>query len=60
MRCGRPSLGGGNCELPEGHEGKHSKRMYRYNYPDRTPIDAGTFEWDEEGQQQLLRGMRLD
>jgi hypothetical protein len=60
VRCGRPSLGGGRCELEQGHEGKHSKRMWRYNYPDRTPIDAGVFEWTEEGQQKLLRGMRLD
>lgn len=52
-QCGSSSLGGGRCELPENHAGRHRKRMNHYNYPDPTPIPGGFFEWDDAEQSAL-------
>ncbi len=39
-QCKRHALGGGQCELDAGHDGKHRR---------------GTFEWSEESQRALMR-----
>lgn len=55
MRCNRPSLGGGNCELEQGHEGKHRITRERQDGP-------WVWEWTDEGQQKVMDkwGSRFD
>ena len=42
--CTSEPLGGGKCDLPKGHDGKHFKAFKHRD---------GGFEWDDESQSRL-------
>ena len=43
-QCKASPMGGGSCELPEGHDGKHF-RAFKHR--------EGGFEWDDASQRRL-------
>jgi hypothetical protein len=49
VRCKAQPLGGGQCQLEVGHEGRHRKVSYPFG-PDGRPF---VFDWDSESQQCL-------
>lgn len=51
-RCAASPLGGGQCELEAGHDGKHRRRMWRY-MSDGSREPGSWFEWDDESQKRL-------
>jgi hypothetical protein len=55
LPCPATPLGGGQCELDMGHDGKHRKQLWRYDYLDsgKAPTPAGVFEWDDDSQRRL-------
>lgn len=48
-RCTAQPLGGGMCELAEGHGGEHQKTSWPDGY-DQPPY---VFTWTDESQQRL-------
>jgi hypothetical protein len=55
--CGSEPLGGGRCELPAGHEGKHRKAVWKSNYWDqaKTREFSYWFEWSDQSQHDLAQ-----
>jgi hypothetical protein len=56
--CGAEPLGGGRCELAEGHEGDHQRTSWPYGYG-KPPM---VFTWTDESQTRLAdrQGSRFD
>ncbi len=57
-RCKQSPMGGGRCELEQGHDGKHR----RTSYPRGTERPPFVFEWTDESQTALIakHGSRFD
>lgn len=57
-QCRVSSLGGGQCQLEAGHDGKHRKTSYPYGREGKPFV----FEWTEESQRRLAdkQGSRFD
>lgn len=49
-QCKSFPLGGGQCELDAGHEGKHQRTSFPYG-PEGKPF---VFDWTDEGQRRLV------
>jgi hypothetical protein len=47
--CKAQPLGGGQCQLAAGHDGKHKRTSYPYG-PEGKPF---VFEWSDESQRDL-------
>lgn len=57
-QCRSQPMGGGQCDLEKGHDGKHKRTSYPYG-PEGRPF---VFEWTDESQRRLAsrHGSRFD